>query len=95
MVLGLRPSALATLRMAARSHSSGTPVKSCSTTRATMKGISSTRGAFGFQLASCLTCSSVTFLPSQLRSTASSTIRIDTGRRDTWPMPAASRAGRE
>ena len=71
----------ATLRIAARSASSGTPVKSCSTTRATTKGISSLRGAFGCQLASFSTCSAATFLPSQLRSTLSSTMRIDTGSR--------------
>ena len=41
--------------MAARSTSSGTPVKSCKTMRATMNGISSVRGAFGFQLASART----------------------------------------
>ena len=86
---------LATLRIAARSASSGTPVKSCSTTRATTNGISSVRAPFGDQLASCRTCSSVTFLPSQLRSTDSSTMRIDTGRRDTLPTPAASSARSE
>ncbi len=85
----------ATPRIAARSHSSGTPVKSCSTTRATTNGISSVREAFGPQAASWRTCSSVTFLPSQLRSTASSTMRIDTGRREILPMPAFSSAGSE
>jgi hypothetical protein len=74
----------ATLRIAARSASSGTPVKSCSTTRATTNGISSVRAAFGFQLASSATCSEVTFLPSQLRSTLSSTMRSDTGSRVTF-----------
>ena len=39
-------------RIAARSTSSGTPVKSCNTMRATTNGISSVRGSFGFQLAS-------------------------------------------
>ncbi len=67
--------------MAARSASSGTPVKSCSTTRVTTKGISSTRSALGAQWASCSTCSAETFCPSQLRSTDSSTMRIETGRR--------------
>jgi hypothetical protein len=83
------------LRIAARSHSSGTPVKSCSTTRATTNGISSVRGAFGDQFASCRTCCSVTFWPSQLRSTLSSTMRIDTGSRDMLPIPARSSAGSE
>jgi hypothetical protein len=47
------------------------------------------------QLASSRTCASVTFLPSQLRSTDSRTMRIDTGRRETLPTPARSSAGRE
>jgi hypothetical protein len=47
MRLGFLPMRAATLRIAARSASSGTPVKSCSTTRATTKGISSLRSAFG------------------------------------------------
>ena len=81
MVFGFLPMSAATLRMAARSASSGTPVKSCSTTRATTNGISSVRAAAGFQCASSDTCSAVTFLPSQLRSTLSSTMRSDTGRR--------------
>src|ERR1700709_1076848 len=82
MVLGDLPSDCAPLPLAARSASSGTPVKSCSTTRVTTKGISSVRSAFGAQLASCATCSAVTFWPSQLRSTDSSTIRMETG---NWP----------
>ncbi len=41
------------------------------------------RAPAGRQLASSFTCSSVTFRPSQLRSTLSSTTRIDTGRRLT------------
>src|SRR5690606_26490597 len=48
---------------------------------ATTKGISSTRVAFGCQLASCSTCSSVTLTPSQLRRTDSRTMRIETGSR--------------
>ena len=94
IVFGLRPMVAATLRIAARSASSGTPVKSCSTTRATTNGISLTRSASGFQFASSATCSGVTFLPSQLRSTDSSTIRIETGRRATFGNCLAS-SGRE
>jgi hypothetical protein len=48
----IEPRACATWRIAARSQSSGTPVKSCSTTRATTKGISSLRGARGCHSAS-------------------------------------------
>jgi hypothetical protein len=63
--------------------------------RATTNGISSVRGACAFQLASWRTCSSVTFLPSQLRSTDSSTMRIDIGKREILPMPAFCSAGSE
>jgi len=80
--------------MAARSASSGTPVKSCSTTRATTKGISAVRGALGFHRASSATCSGVTFWPSQLRSTLSSTMRRLTGSRFTPGYTSAS-AGSE
>ncbi len=58
--------------------------------RARMNGISSVRAPVGAQLASCFTCSSVTFLPSTLRSTDSSTIRIETGRRFTFGKVSAS-----
>jgi hypothetical protein len=88
------PIAAATLRIAARSASSGTPVKSCSTTRATTNGISLLRSALGCQFANCSTCSAVTFLPSQLRSTLSRTMRSDTGSRDTFGISLAS-AGSE
>ena len=90
MALGDLPSDCATDRMAARSASSGTPVKSCSTTRVTTKGISSTRSAFGAQLASSSTCCGVTFWPSQLRSTDSSTMRIETGSLSTLGYCLAS-----
>jgi hypothetical protein len=69
-------------RMAARSTSSGTPVKSCSTMRATVKGISYSPGAFAFQLARFLTSASVTFLPSNCAA--------GTPARCGW-KPAASR----
>ena len=95
MTLGFFPILCATPRIAARSHSNGTPVKSCRTIRATTKGISSLRAALGFQPASWRTCCSVTFLPSQLRSTDSSTIRMETGRREIFPTPAFSSARRE
>jgi len=81
--------------MAARSQSSGTPVKSWSRMRATTNGISSLRCAFGFQPASCATCASVTFLPSQLRSTDSSTMRIETGSRSIFTFSFFASAGRE
>jgi hypothetical protein len=90
IVFGSLPICLATVRIAARSASSGTPVKSCSTTRATTNGISLTRSVFGCQLASSATCSLLTFLPSQLRSTLSRTMRIETGSRFTFGKVLAS-----
>src|SRR5579859_7999064 len=95
IILGFLPKRATAERIAARSTSSGTPVKSCNTMRATMKGISSVRTAFGCQLASARTLCSVTFLPSQLRRTDSSTSRMETGRRETGPAPARSSAGNE
>ncbi len=93
--LGFWPILSATLRIAARSASSGTPVKSCSTMRATTNGISAVRSASGRQPASSRTCSSVTFLPSQLRSTDSSTMRIDTGSRERSMPSVLPSAGSE
>jgi len=88
-------SLLATPRIAARSQRSGTPVKSCSTMRATTNGISSVRGATAFQAASSRMWCSLTFLPSQLRSTDSSTRRIDTGSRSIRTLSALPSAGSE
>src|SRR5882757_2813659 len=85
----------ATLRIAARSQSSGTPVKSCSRMRARTNGISAVRLALGCQLASSRTCSSVTFLPSQLRSTDSRTMRIETGSLSSFKFNFFDRAGKE
>ena len=90
IIFGSLPSRATAERMAARSTSSGTPVKSCSTMRATTNGISSVRSAFGFQLARARTSSSVTRLPSQLRSTDSSTMRMETGRREMPGRPRSS-----
>ena len=61
MIFGFLPMRATAERMAARSTSNGTPVKSCNTMRATMNGISSVRSAFGFQLASARTFGSVPF----------------------------------
>jgi hypothetical protein len=95
MIFGSLPSFATVERMAARSTSSGTPVKSCSRMRATTKGISAVRSSLGFQPASARTSASVIFLPSQLRSTDSSTMRRLTGSREIGPMPAFSRRGSE
>ena len=61
----------------------------------TPQTVARVRGAFGDQVASWRTCSSATFLPSKLRSTDSSTMRMETGSREILPMPAFSSAGRE
>ena len=95
MIFGSRPIRATAERMAARSTSKGTPVKSCNTIRATTKGISSVRCALGDQFASACTLLSLTFFPSQLRRTDSSTSRIETGNRETGPTPARSSAGSE
>jgi hypothetical protein len=94
MILGFLPSLATAERIAARSTSRGTPVKSCRTMRATTKGISAVRDSLAFQLASSRTLASCTLRPSQLRNTLSSTRRMETGRREIGPTPAFSRAGR-
>ena len=50
MTAGSLPRRSTAERIAARSTSSGTPVKSCRMMRATTNGISAVRSAFGFQL---------------------------------------------
>ena len=95
MILGFLPSLATAVRIAAKSTSNGTPVKSCSTMRATTNGISAVRVPVGCQLASSFTFASLTFLPSQLRRTASSTMRMETGSFEIGPTPAFSSAGSE
>jgi hypothetical protein len=95
MIFGSPPSRLTTLRIAARSTISGTPVKSCKTIRATTNGISSFAGRFAFQFASASTSLRRTFFSSQFRSTDSSTIRMLTGNREILPTPCFSNAGNE
>ena len=56
---------------------------------------SSVRSALGNQFATCRTWSGVTLLPSQLRSTDSSTMRMDTGSRATFTPRAWPSAGSE
>jgi hypothetical protein len=82
-------------RIAAKSTSSGTPVKSCNTMRATTKGISPVRSALGCQFASSFTMLSGILFPSQLRRTDSSTSRIETGSLEIGPTPAFSSAHSE
>ncbi len=80
-------------RIAARSTTHGTPVKSCSSTRAGMKEISFSAVAPGVHPASARMSSAFTNAPSSRRSRFSSRIFSENGRRATWGNCAAS-AGR-
>ena len=70
-------------RMAARSTTAGTPVKSCITTRAGVKAISSVGSADASQRASFSMLSSVTATPSSLRRRFSSSTFRENGSRAT------------
>ena len=81
-------------RMAARSTTAGTPVKSCISTRAGRKAIScSTLPRFSTHSATARRSPASTVGPS-LRSRFSSSTFIDTGRRETPERPASSAARR-
>src|ERR1043166_6420185 len=95
MIFGSPPTFFPALRIAARSTTSGTPVKSCKTMRATTNGISSFAGLFAFPFASASPSLRRAFFPSQLRKTDSSTIRILTGSREIFPISCSSNAGNE
>ena len=62
--------------------------------RATTNGISSAMGFLAFQLARLRTSCSLTFLPSQLRRTDSSTMRMLCGSREIGPIPVSSNLGK-
>jgi len=70
--------------MAAKSTTTGTPVKSWSNTRAGMKLISSGSG-LPFQRATDSMSAAVTLCPSSCRSKFSSRIRIEIGSLETSP----------
>ena len=89
--LGSPPRALIASRMAARSTTQGTPVKSCITTRAGRKGTSAVEPERGVQPASAFTSSSVTKPRPQLRSTVSSSTLIVYGVRARSFRTASSR----
>ena len=88
--LGSPPRTFMASRIAARSTTAGTPVKSCNTTRAGLKGTSSSAGLAAFQFARFRTSASVTWYPSQFRSTASSKTRIEKGSFETGAIPSFS-----
>ena len=92
---GLPPRAVMASRMAARSTTAGTPVKSCISTRAGRKLIScSTEPRFWTQAATAFRSSSLTDWPSSLRSRFSSSTFMEIGRREMPESPASSAAGR-
>ena len=91
---GSPPSRFMALRMAARSTTAGTPVKSCKTTRAGLNGISTGAGDAAFQPARFLTSRSVISYPSQFRRAASSSTRTENGSAATVVNPASSSRAR-
>ena len=80
---GSPPSFFIASRIAARSTTQGTPVKSCSTTRPGMNGTSSLAGLLAFQFASPATSSCVTMNPSTFRNMLSKSTLIENGSRST------------
>ena len=91
---GRPPRATMPSRMAARSTTQGTPVKSCSSTRAGMNDSSRWPGWRTSQVASARMSSAFTKLLSSRRSRFSSRMRSENGSRPTAGNPAASSAGR-
>ena len=83
MRAGSPPRSRIASRIAARSTTAGTPVKSCSRTRAGVNEISRLGSAFATQVATASTSSAVTVSPSSRRSAFSSRIRSVYGRRST------------
>ncbi len=77
-------------RIAARSTTAGTPVKSCRMTRAGLKGTSAVEGTSAPHLASRETSSLVTVKPSTWRNTASNRTRIENGNAEIEPTPPRS-----
>ena len=81
-------------RMAARSTTAGTPVKSCISTRAGRKAISRSDDLVFSHSATALMSSLVTVRPSSLRNRFSSSTFIENGRREMPLRPFRSAVGR-
>ena len=90
---GSPPRVFMASRMAARSTTQGTPVKSCRRTRLGVKAISFSGFDWLFQFASARTSSLVTLRPSSVRSRFSSRMRSENGRCFV-EMPCLSSASR-
>ena len=88
----LPPRATNASRMAARSTTEGTPVKSCRITRAGRKAISTSGTAAGSQLATAAMWSRETLLSSSWRSRFSSRMRSEKGKVSTSPTIPLRRA---
>ena len=93
-LLGSPPRRTMPSRMAARSTTHGTPVKSCSRTRAGMNEISRCAALLTSHLARASMSAVLTNRPSSFRSRFSRRIFSEYGRRDTSGNPAAASAGR-
>ena len=92
---GSLPMAASASRMAARSTTQGTPVKSCNSTRAGMKLISfGSVPADAAPRATYSMSAAETRRPSSWRSRFSSRILVENGRRPMLPTPRSSRAAR-
>ena len=91
---GSPPSLTTPSRIAARSTTAGTPVKSCSSTRAGMNAISRSAPLLTSHAASVATSSVLTKASSSRRSRFSSRMRSEYGSFATPGNPAASSAGR-
>ena len=83
MAPGSPPMSAMASRIAARSTTHGTPVKSCRITRAGVKAISFDGSALASHVASASMSARRTPAPSSLRSTFSSRILREKGRRAT------------
>jgi hypothetical protein len=84
---GSPPARFMAVRMAARSTTAGTPVKSCNTTRATLNGTSTGLGFSAFHAARPWTSSSATSKLSVLRRQLSKSTLMENGSLSTCPMP--------
>jgi hypothetical protein len=87
------PRAAIASRIAARSTTAGTPVKSCIRTRAGRKAISCCEERATSQAAIASTSATVTDFPSSKRNRFSRSTFIEKGRRDRPDSPADSAAG--
>ncbi len=84
ILLGSPPMRLIASRMAARSTTAGTPVKSCNSTRAGRNAISRSGVAFGLYSRSASMSSRRTVRPSSLRNRFSSRMRSENGMRSSF-----------